>query len=235
MGLGCQPNVMVVKLTSMDESANNSVKVTSMEPRWPVLVAVVVAGTVYSALPSALSIGPRWLLFTIVATLGVINSFVHRRGMHRTNTIIGYIAEIILTVFLLSSVVMLVIGLPGKKVDASQLLSSAAAMWVCNVVLFALWYWRLDAGGPYVRHKRGKHTEGAFLFPPMTNDGHEMVDEDWIPHFVDYLFLSFNTSTALSPTDTPVISRWAKLLVMVQALISLTLVAVLAARAVNIM
>jgi hypothetical protein len=222
---------------AMESKPNNleAASTRSIEPRWPALMGVLVAGTVYSSLPGALAIGPRWLLFAIVVVLGLANSFIHRRGMHGLNTIIGYTIEVIVTVFLLWSVVMLITGLPGNKVAASQLLRSAAAMWVCNVVLFALWYWRLDAGGPYARHKRGKHTEGAFLFPPMTNDGHEMVDEDWIPHFVDYLFLSFNTSTALSPTDTPVISRWAKLLVMVQASISLTLVAVLAARAVNIM
>ena len=102
-------------------------------------------------------------------------------------------------------------------------------------MIFSLWYWRLDAGGPYARHKRGKHTEGAFLFPPMTNDGREAVGEDWSPKYIDYLFLAFNTSTALSPTDAPILSRWAKVLVMIQAMLSLTLVAILAARAINIM
>ena len=69
----------------------------------------------------------------------------------------------------------------------------------------------------------------------MTQDGQRATGSDWSPRFIDYLFLAFNTSTALSPTDTPILSRWAKILVILQALISLTLVAVLAARAVNVM
>ena len=80
------------------------------------------------------------------------------------------------------------------------------------------------------RELRGVHTEGAFLFPQMTLD-----DPDWIPGFVDYLFLAFNTSTAFSPTDVPVLSRWAKGMMMVQSIISFTTVALLAARAVNIL
>jgi hypothetical protein len=156
-------------------------------------------------------------------------------GRHRLTMALGYLTEATITVFLLWSIGMLIGALPAKKVSAGVLLRSAAMMWFCNVVLFALWYWRLDAGGPYARHARGGHTEGAFLFPPMTQDGARAVGDDWCPTFVDYLFLAFNTSTALSPTDAPVISRWAKLLVMLQAIMSLTLVAVLAARAINIM
>src|SRR5437667_7337854 len=205
------------------------------EPRWPVLIAVLVAGGLYAALPAALSVGPRWLLLSIVVGLALPSLITHHAGYHRANTILGYLGEVVITLFLLGSVASLVGALPGKRVEPTQLLRSAAAMWLCNVVLFALWYWRLDAGGPYARHHRGRHTEGAFLFPPMTNDGRRAVGEDWSPKFVDYLFLAFNTSTALSPSDTPVISRWAKILVIHQAIISLTLVTVLAARAINIM
>jgi uncharacterized membrane protein len=96
--------------------------------------------------------------------------------------------------------------------------------------VFASWYWRLDAGGPHQREVTGMHVEGAFLFPQMTLD-----DPDWIPGFVDYLFLAFNTSTAFSPTDVPVLSRWAKGMMMIQSIISFTTVALLAARAVNIL
>ena len=98
--------------------------------------------------------------------------------------------------------------------------------------MFALWYWRLDAGGPHQRETRGKHTAGAFFFPQMM-DSAPNVDPHWTPRFVDYLFLSFCTSTAFSPTDTPVLSRWAKLLTMIQALISLLCVAVLASKAIG--
>ena len=87
-----------------------------------------------------------------------------------------------------------------------------------NVLVFALWYWNLDGGGPHQRDLRG-HTDGAFLFPQMAMapDAREQVgEEDWSPGFVDYLFLAFNTSTALSPADTAVLSRWAKCLSMLR-------------------
>jgi hypothetical protein len=85
---------------------------------------------------------------------------------------------------------------------------------------------------------RGVHTDGAFLFPQMTLNRQtkaEMGEESWSPGFVDYLFIAFNTSTAFSPTDSPVLSSWAKILMMIQALISFATVALLAARAVNIL
>ncbi len=102
-----------------------------------------------------------------------------------------------------------------------------------NILVFASWYWRLDAGGPNQRDLRDSHEDGAFLFPQMITPWDS--DKNWRPGFVDYLFLAFNTSTAFSPTDVPVLSRWAKLMMMVQALISLATVALLAARAVNIL
>jgi hypothetical protein len=106
------------------------------------------------------------------------------------------------------------------------------------VLVFALWYWRLDAGGPSARDRRASHDNGAFLFPQMQlkdDDAQEADGCPWSPLFIDYLFLAFNTSTALSPTDTPVLSRWAKVLVMIQATISLMVVAVLLGRAINIL
>jgi hypothetical protein len=111
-------------------------------------------------------------------------------------------------------------------------------LWLTNILVFALWYWRLDAGGPHGRESEPGHSDGAFLFPQMTilHDAKAAGNFDaWSPNFVDYLFLAFNTSTAFSPTDTPALARWAKLLMMLQSLISLTVLALLAARAVNIL
>jgi len=99
--------------------------------------------------------------------------------------------------------------------------------------VFALWYWKLDAGGPLGRDRTTGRVKSSFLFPQMlTQQG---GDPSWSPQFMDYLFLAFNTSTAFSPTDTAVLSRWAKIGIMLQSLISLTIVALLAARAVNIL
>jgi len=128
--------------------------------------------------------------------------------------------------------------LPSHKQAPSEMLRSAGALWITNILVFASWYWRLDGGGPRARELRGAHVDGAFLFPQMMLDQQakrEMGEECWSPGFIDYLFLAFNTSTAFSPTDTPVLSRWAKAMTMIQALISLATVALLAARAVNIL
>jgi len=117
-------------------------------------------------------------------------------------------------------------------------MSSAAELWLANILVFASWYWRLDAGGPHERARTSVHTDGAFFFPQMgmTDDARIAAGEaDWKPNFIDYLFLAFNTSTAFSPTDVPVLSRWAKVLMMIQAVISLLVIALLAGRAVNIL
>jgi uncharacterized membrane protein len=140
------------------------------------------------------------------------------------------------TVALLWSLANLIGGLPDKKETPAILLRAAAALWTSNILVFASWYWRLDAGGPHARDKREAHTEGAFLFPQMIIPAGKKSDaRNWKPGFADYLFLAFNTSTAFSPTDVPVLSRWAKMLMMVQSIISLGTVAILAARAINIL
>ena len=136
------------------------------------------------------------------------------------------------------SLALLIQALSDHKVAPQELLRSAAALWVTNILIFASWYWRLDAGGPHQRARTSGHVDGAFLFPQMTMDPEAKRaagEHDWEPNFVDYLFLAFNTSTALSPTDVPVLSRWAKGLMMIQAFISLLVMVLLAARAVNIL
>ena len=115
------------------------------------------------------------------------------------------------------------------------MLRSAGALWFTNIIVFASWYWRLDAGGPHGRDLRPGHPTGSFLFPQMTLDDQTKGENQprtppWSPNFVDYLFLAFNTSTAFSPTDSPVLSRWAKVLTMIQSVISLSVVAVLAGK-----
>jgi uncharacterized membrane protein len=158
--------------------------------------------------------------------------------MDLLNKILGYVLISIVTLDMVWSLYLLIAALPSHKESPQDLLRSAAALWLANILVFASWYWRLDAGGPRARELRGVHTDGAFLFPQMALDQQtrrEMGEQCWSPGFVDYLFLAFNTSTAFSPTDSPVLSRWAKLLMMVQALISFATVALLAARAVNIL
>lgn len=199
------------------------------EPRWPALIAILAVGGVYMALPHYITIGPRWIYLVIVCILLIPTVIAHRQGKHDINKIFSLITIGVITVEMILSVILLITALPSHRESASDLLISAGSLWLTNVLVFALWYWRLDAGGPNHRDTRPGHPDGAFLFPQMT------LDEKWSPNFVDYLFLSFNTSTAFSPTDAPVLARWAKLMMMVQSLISLTVIALLAARAVNVL
>ena len=164
--------------------------------------------------------------------------WARQRRLDHLNKILGYVLTSIVTIDMVWSLGLLIAALPSHKEPPQDLLRSAAALWITNILVFASWYWRLDAGGPHARELRGVHTDGAFLFPQMTlspQRSRDMQEDSWSPGFVDYLFLAFNTSTAFSPTDSPVLSSWAKLLMMVQALISFATVALLAARAVNIL
>jgi hypothetical protein len=201
-----------------------------LEPRWPSIMAVLSVGGLYWALPESLSPGPGWLVLAAVAPLSVAGLVFFRRSKFRLSQIVGYTMSGIITVAMIAALALLIAALPGRTEAPRALLRSAVALWVSNILVFASWYWRLDAGGPHERELRGEHIDGAFLFPQMT-----LGDRDWMPGFVDYLFLAFNTSTAFSPTDVPVLSRWAKGMMMIQSTISLTTLALLAARAINIL
>jgi hypothetical protein len=215
-----------------------SQKNRSNEPRWPSGVAVVAIGGLLAALPSSLVAGPRWLLLATVLVLLVPTIIFHRIGHHSLNQILGYVVNGVVTLAMIASLALLITAVTAHTITPPQLLRSAAALWVSNILVFASWYWRLDAGGPHERERTPGHADGAFLFPQMTMDPaakRAAGEHEWEPNFVDYLFLAFNTSTAFSPTDVPVLSRWAKGLMMIQALISLLVIALLAGRAVNIL
>jgi uncharacterized membrane protein len=178
------------------------------------------------------------MLLVIVGVLMIPVIWAYYCGFDTLNKILGYVVTSVVTADMVWSLFLLIAAIPAHKELPRDMLRSAAALWITNVLVFASWYWRLDAGGPRERERRGVHTDGAFLFPQMTLDQQakrEMGEDRWSPGFIDYLFLAFNISTAFSPTDSPVLSRWAKILMMMQALISFTTVALLAARAVNIL
>lgn len=205
-------------------------RVSRREPRWPAILTVLSVAGLFWALPESLTPGPGWLALALVAPLTVVGVLLHWRSKPALNQAVGYTVLSIITAAMIGALALLIIALLDHKQAPRQLLRSASALWISNILVFASWYWRLDAGGPNLRDLRGRHEEGAFLFPQMTQD-----EPDWKPGFMDYLFLAFNTSTAFSPTDVPVLSRWAKGMMMVQSLISLATLALLAARAVNIL
>jgi hypothetical protein len=210
----------------------------STKPWWPAAIALLAVAGLRLALPEELSAGPNWLLLAVIGAMLVPMVWARSQGSYGLNQTLGYALNGIITLDMAWSLGRLIGALPSHKQAPGDMLRSAAALWVANILVFAGWYWRLDGGGPRARELQGVHKDGAFLFPQMTLPPEvrvQMGEENWSPQFVDYLFLAFNTSTAFSPTDSPVLSRWAKVLMMIQALISFATVALLAARAVNIL
>ena len=213
---------------------------TSGEPRWPAALAVMAAAVLPFALPNELNLVAPWALAATVALTVAAAYAARRRGHQFANEWLSYAAVTILTLGLAFALATIVLTLPHHTEPAKELLQSASVLWVSNFLVFATWYWRLDGGGPNARDTRKAHLEGAFLFPQMSviapgSNGKSLAEATgWRPGFVDYLALSLYTCTAFSPTDVPVLSRWAKLMMMIQSVLSLGIVVLLAARAVNI-
>jgi uncharacterized membrane protein len=199
-------------------------------PRWPAAVAFLAVSVAYALLPDRLRIGPRWSLIGLAVVLYVGLRVVHRLEMYHATRLIGVGMTALLTAAVASSAGLLIVRLPEGRTSPRDLLIDAALIWGANLIIFAVWYWEIDAGGP-LKRRRGYHVSTDFLFPQMAMG--DAAPPGWSPEFLDYLFLAFNTSTAFSPTDTLVLSRRAKVLMMCQSLVSLVVVGVLIARAIN--
>lgn len=199
-------------------------------PRWSASIALLAIGTIYYLVSGQLRIGPPWLLLALEAA-GIVGLFISRRlGMHIATRRIALVLTGVVTLAVSTSALFLVTRLTGGKEPATRLLRDAGLIWTFNVLVFAIWYWEIDAGGP-AKRQRGHHASSDFVFPQMAFDDNESAR--WVPEFLDYLFLAFNTSTAFSPTDTLVLSRRVKVLMMYQSLVSLVIIAVLVARGIN--
>lgn len=201
-------------------------------PRWAAVIGTLAIGVLYLALPEPLTFGPNWLLLVVEAVLLVplVFSWVTNRPLpHITIRLLTLAILAAVTLGLIASIALLIISLPTNK-RADVLLRSAALLWGANVLVFALWYWEIDGGGPHKRHLSG-HKASDFMFPQQS-DGNST---GWVATFFDYLFVAFTGATALSPTDTYPLTPRAKMLMMIEAIISMTVIVLLAARAVNIL
>lgn len=234
----------MIASTPLDRESPPPLPPVAPEPRWPVALALFAAAGLHFVLPRSLVMGPPWIVLSTVGVLIGLAWYARHRCWWTWNERLSYAALAVLTAALIFGLASLLWALPRRLEAPAAMLRSAAVLWASNVLVFAGWYWRLDAGGPNERDFRERHARGAFLFPQMLLPGADAAmtsEEDagretnWRPGFIDYLFLAFNTSTAFSPTDVPVLSRWAKGMMMVQAVIAFTSVAVIIARAVNIL
>ncbi|MBF6592479.1 MAG: DUF1345 domain-containing protein, partial [Ktedonobacterales bacterium] len=195
-------------------------------PRWEAVIAVLTIGLVYAVIPDSLRLGPRWLMLSLIVLFLIPLNWARYLGNYRLTRIFTFALTGLVTAAIAASAILLIARLPSGKTAATNLLRDGALIWIANILVFALWYWEIDGGGPHRRHMR-RYESTDFLFPQLT-----MTDErvrEWSPQFLDYLFLAFNTSAAFSPTDVLILSRPAKVLMMVQSLISIVVVAVLVA------
>lgn len=210
------------------------------DPRWPALLAILAAMALYVTLPRHLYYGPFWLLPTVEGALFVALLTAHQmedvghnwqRGLA-----IGLIAA--MNAANIGSLLLLIHDLLGSslvnghKITAANLVVWSAQIWLTNVIVFALWYWELDRGGPVARCLP-RHRAPDLLFPQMGNP--DAAPADWTPSFFDYIYTSFTNAAAFSPTDTMPLTEWAKALFMIQSLASLMTGVLVIARIANIL
>ena len=211
---------------------------TQGEARWPAAVSVAVAIALQFPLPDrVVLVRPVWLLPVLEVVLLVLITVASPRRMSRESRAIRLLDLSLAAVLSLAngwSVARLVTGLVHgtQGSTAGPLLVTGGVIWLTNIIVFGLWYWALDRGGPVARAK-ATHPCPDFLFVQMTSP--DLAPPDWEPDFGDYLYVAFTNATAFSPTDVMPLSRWAKMAMTVQALISIVTVVLVVARAVNIL
>jgi uncharacterized membrane protein len=206
------------------------------DPLWPGQAAVAVAIALNLGLSKEILVGPRWLLpgveALLLAVLVVVapgRATAHSAGRRRLAlSVIGFVS--LTNVVSLALLVHFLVG--GGKVGGHQLILSGALVWLTNVLLFAVWYWELDRGGPVARFLEPERLPD-FQFPQMENP--QLAPPGWRPGFVDYLYTSLTNAMAFSPTDTMPLTPIAKSLMGIQSVAALATVGLVVARAVNIL
>ena len=207
------------------------------DPIWHVQLTVLLALMLQLTLPDKFVAGPRFVLPFLEALL-VVSLYVTSKKIDLGKTVFRKLNSITLIVFIaIANVYALqrlahILLLGGKVEDGHGLILAAVNIFLTNIIVFGLLYWEIDAGGPIKRHMTDIR-ERDFSFPQMQNP--ELAPLKWMPNFVDYIYLSATNATAFSPTDTMPLTRLAKLFMLAQSLISLTALALVASRAVNIL
>ncbi len=206
------------------------------EPRWPASVAILAAIVLQVVLPDKLThdLGPRWLLPAFEGALGVallIANPWHASESRKLRPVSVGLIAVINAANLIALGALVAALLSGTHAGGRSLVYASVPIWLTNVIVFGLWYWELDRGGPAARLTTA-HPPPDFLFPQQSAPGSA---PGWTPTFLDYMYTSFTNATAFSPTDTMPLTAWAKLLMMLQSLASLLTVSLVISRAVNIL
>ena len=199
-------------------------------PHWAAILALVVIGVLYALLPFRISIGPSWLLLPFEGVLIlplVIALLIRRRVSPATFRVGSRILLGIVTIAFAVGIANLMFNLPRQK--GFVLIYSGLLLYGFNILMFALWYWQIDGGGPEQRRTSDLQAPD-FLFPQQVGG----LDENWTPQFFDYLYLAFTAATAFSPTDTMPLSHRAKFLMMIESVFAMILIGFVVSRAINI-
>ena len=206
-------------------------KKVSIVPHWNAILGLVVIGVLYALLPDKVSIGPSWLLLAVegVFLLPFMIATLTRRRVSPVALRVGSLILLGIVTFTLAVGIGHLISTLKGNVNGINLIRSGVLLYCFNVLVSALWYWEIDGGGPEKR-RQSDHQAADFLFPQQMggNDG------NWAPHFFDYLYLAFTGATAFSPTDTMPLSRRAKFLMMLEAILALIIISFVVSRAINI-
>jgi hypothetical protein len=211
---------------------------TAGERRWPAGVAVTAAAALQLALPARLAMPPRFLLpglemLLLIGLTAADPGRIDRREKHLRVTGIVLIAAVsVANMWSATRLVSELVRAEPIADSAARLLVNGGSIYLTNIIAFALWYWELDRGGPAAR-THGIEYYPDFLFPQMSSP--DLAPPDWEPTFVDYLYLSFTNATAFSPTDVMPLSRSAKAAMGLQSTVALATVALVIARAINIL
>jgi uncharacterized membrane protein len=206
------------------------------EPFWPAQATILAAIALQFALPERLVVGPFWLIPSLegLLLLGMFlatpNQLEHEHPRRR-RVALGLTAFV--SAANIYSLAALTHFLLHHNVNhGNELVISGVLIWLTNFLIFALWYWETDRGGPG-RRAAGHDGLPDFLFPQMSDD--RIEPRDWRPKFVDYLYVSLTNATAFSPTDTMPLTPMAKSIMGVQSLVSLVTIGLIVSRAVNIL
>ncbi len=204
---------------------------------WPAMTAIAVAAILQATLPARVG-QTRWIFAGLSLVLLVVVVFVNPRQIERRHKPLRGVMLVVVALLSIGNAItgaQLVIDLVRAEGinDAGTLLRTGGAIWLTNVIVFSLWYWLFDAGGPYARSPHGVTLPIAFFFPQMQAD--VPAPKDWRPAYVDYLYLAFTNAMAFSPTDVMPLKHWAKLTMLLQSLVSIMIAVLVVARAVNIL
>lgn len=201
-------------------------------PHWNAIGGLVAIGVLYALLPIKISFGPYGILLLAIEAVFILPFVIAVLTRRRVSPVTLRIGSLVLlgivTLVLAVGIGRMITTLPSE-LKGFGLLYTGLLLYGCNILMFALWYWEIDGGGPE-RRQQPAHQLSDFLFPQQIGG----LDENWAPHFWDYLYVAFTGSTAFSPTDTMPLSHRAKFLMMVEAILALLLLSFVVSRAINI-